>query len=253
MNRKDRDSLWWNLRKGTTSLHVQWGRAHGTVFATDFRMREGPPVTIALSLDKNFRTRSKGRRHVRGRSGPRKRRDSGPQADPDPRPAYRRATPTLSAGHRGPSDAVASSAGAMRSRVHVLRGSGVPSGLGKQASRASPARRGRREMIAAIYARKSTDSGRDTEPGSPDDRLATDRAALAGPGRPDRDLFVERRVPFERLLHEGGGYHGRLIPAWPSNLAEHGPRCVLHGPPGRGVEGEHLGRPWRAARRLARC
>ena len=36
------------------------GPGHGKVFATDVRMRKGPPVTLALSLESNFRTRSEG-------------------------------------------------------------------------------------------------------------------------------------------------------------------------------------------------
>ena len=52
------DQHWWTLRNGTTILYVAWGRAYGTVFGTDCQMRKGPPVTIALSLDRNFRTRS---------------------------------------------------------------------------------------------------------------------------------------------------------------------------------------------------
>ena len=54
------DDHWLTLRKGITHLYVEWGHAHGKVFATDCRMLKGPPVTIALSLDKNFRARSTG-------------------------------------------------------------------------------------------------------------------------------------------------------------------------------------------------
>jgi hypothetical protein len=49
---------WWTLHHGTTILYVEWGEAHGTVFGTDFKMCKGPPVTLALNLDRNFRTRS---------------------------------------------------------------------------------------------------------------------------------------------------------------------------------------------------
>ena len=52
--------LWWGLRKGTAQLHVEWGAAqYGTVFATDLKMRKGPPVTIALSLEVSLHQRSK--------------------------------------------------------------------------------------------------------------------------------------------------------------------------------------------------
>jgi hypothetical protein len=55
------DKHWWSLRKGTTSLHVEWEPgAYGTVFAIEARMRKGPPVTLAFNLDKNFRTRHTG-------------------------------------------------------------------------------------------------------------------------------------------------------------------------------------------------
>jgi hypothetical protein len=49
---------WWTLRHGTTIVYVEWGEVYGTVFGTDFKMRKGPPVTLALNLDRNFRTRS---------------------------------------------------------------------------------------------------------------------------------------------------------------------------------------------------
>jgi hypothetical protein len=50
--------LWRTLRSGTTVLFVEWGPSRGKVFATDVKMREGPPITLAVSLEKNFRTRS---------------------------------------------------------------------------------------------------------------------------------------------------------------------------------------------------
>jgi hypothetical protein len=49
---------WWTLRHGRTIVYVEWGQAYGTVFGTDFKMRKGPPVTLALNLDRNLRTRS---------------------------------------------------------------------------------------------------------------------------------------------------------------------------------------------------
>ena len=49
---------WWTLYHGTTILYVEWSDAHGTVFGTDFKMCKGPPVTLSLNLDRNFRTRS---------------------------------------------------------------------------------------------------------------------------------------------------------------------------------------------------
>ena len=52
------DEHWWTLREGTTILYVEWGVAHGTVFGTHCKLRKGPPVAIALSLDRNFRTTS---------------------------------------------------------------------------------------------------------------------------------------------------------------------------------------------------
>ena len=49
---------WWTLYNGTTILYVEWGEAHGTVFGTDFKMSKGPPVTLSLNLDRNFRASS---------------------------------------------------------------------------------------------------------------------------------------------------------------------------------------------------
>jgi hypothetical protein len=49
---------WWTLRNGTTILYVEWGQAYGAIFGSDCQMRKGPPVTLVLSLDRNFRTRS---------------------------------------------------------------------------------------------------------------------------------------------------------------------------------------------------
>jgi len=60
MNRMTPGELWWDLRKGTTQLYVEWGAAqYGTVFATQVRMQKGPPVTIALSLEVSLHQRSK--------------------------------------------------------------------------------------------------------------------------------------------------------------------------------------------------
>jgi hypothetical protein len=52
------DHHWWTLRHGTTIVYLEWGQAHGALFGTDFKMHKGPPVTFALNLDRNFRTRS---------------------------------------------------------------------------------------------------------------------------------------------------------------------------------------------------
>lgn len=49
---------WWTLHHGTTILYVEWGEASGAVFGTGFRMHKGPPVTLALNLDRNLRARS---------------------------------------------------------------------------------------------------------------------------------------------------------------------------------------------------
>ena len=54
------DDHWRSIRKTTTQVHVEYGPAHATLFATDIRLRLGPPIALALSLESNLRTRHKG-------------------------------------------------------------------------------------------------------------------------------------------------------------------------------------------------
>src|SRR5258706_8953527 len=51
---------WRSIRKTTTQVHVEYGPAYATLFATDIRLCLGPPITLALSLEGNLRTRQKG-------------------------------------------------------------------------------------------------------------------------------------------------------------------------------------------------
>lgn len=53
------DDHWRSIRKTTTQVHVEYGPAYATLFATDIRLRRGPPVALALSLESNLRTRNK--------------------------------------------------------------------------------------------------------------------------------------------------------------------------------------------------
>ena len=54
------DDHWRSIRKTTTQVHVEYGPAYATLFATDIRLCLGPPITLALSLEGNLRTRQKG-------------------------------------------------------------------------------------------------------------------------------------------------------------------------------------------------
>ncbi len=54
------DDHWRSIRKTTTQVHVEYGPAYATLFATDIRLCLGPPITLSLSLESNLRTRHKG-------------------------------------------------------------------------------------------------------------------------------------------------------------------------------------------------
>lgn len=53
------DEHWWPLLKGSAIIYVGYGGTFTHLSATDFQMRKGPPVTIALDLNGNLRTRNK--------------------------------------------------------------------------------------------------------------------------------------------------------------------------------------------------
>ena len=54
------DEHWQSIRKTTTQVHLEYGPAYATLFATDIRLRRGPPLTLALSLQSNLYTCHKG-------------------------------------------------------------------------------------------------------------------------------------------------------------------------------------------------
>jgi hypothetical protein len=51
---------WRSVRETTTQVHVEYGPASATLFATEIRLRRGPPIALALSLEGNLRTRTRG-------------------------------------------------------------------------------------------------------------------------------------------------------------------------------------------------
>ena len=51
------DAGWWPLRKTSTTVPMEWGHTHGTLFGTQFEMYKGPPVTIRFSLEHSLRKR----------------------------------------------------------------------------------------------------------------------------------------------------------------------------------------------------
>jgi hypothetical protein len=58
----------WTLRNGTTLLYVEWGQAYGTIFSSDCQMRQGPPVTLTLNLDRNFRSSTRAGTYLHARA-----------------------------------------------------------------------------------------------------------------------------------------------------------------------------------------
>lgn len=54
------DEHWSPIRKTTSIISVEYGYTHGSLFATDVEVQEGPPFAIKLDLEKNLRTRHTG-------------------------------------------------------------------------------------------------------------------------------------------------------------------------------------------------